>query len=55
MKAFILERIREEEDVTKLEQVVHILEDAPMSKSSVDDFFNEAVVRYGDVLKKLAE
>ena len=55
MKRFIAENIERIEDPAKLEAIVHLIESQDEPGSDMKAFFEGAVSRYGDVLKKLAE
>jgi len=55
MKRFIAENVERVDDPSKLEQIVHMIEQEPKPQISMKDFFENAVIRYGDVLQKLAE
>jgi hypothetical protein len=55
MKRFIAQHIEEVQDKSKLEQIVHIIEAETKTEVNMKQFFESAVSRYGDVLKKLAE
>ena len=55
MKRYIAEHWEQVEDATKLEQIVHIIEEGAKPVINMKDFFEDAVVRYGDVLQKLAQ
>jgi len=55
MKQFIVENLEHIEDLSKLEKIVHIIEEDVQPKTDMKAFFESAVNRYGDVMQKLAE
>lgn len=55
MKRYIAENVEKVQDPSKLQKMVEIINAEKKSEMSMKDFFEDAVSRYGDVLKKLAE